>query len=100
MKSFKEYRSTATPQSNHSSNAENKKNGETAEELTRKLAAAWGGKSSGAMMKEILTEAERSKRAGKLSNEEIDEFYKQFSPMVNGVQRAMLKKVVEKLKQI
>ncbi len=100
MKSFKEYRPTSAPQSENSSNAENNRNGETAEELTRKLAAAWGGKSSGAMMREILTEAERSKRAGKLSNEEIDEFYKQFAPMVNGAQRAMLKKVVEKLKQI
>ena len=100
MKSFKDYRPSAGSQNQSSSGTGNVGQGETAEELTRKLAAAWGGKSSGAMMKEILTEAERSKRAGKLSNEEIDEFYKQFSPMVNGAQRIMLKKVVEKLKEI
>ncbi len=98
MKSFKEYKPTQgqskqTPPVNDGQ-------GETAEELTKKLAAAWGGKSSGAMMKEILTEAERSKRAGKLSNEEIDEFYRQFSPMLNGAQRILLKKVVQKLKEI
>jgi len=104
MKSFKDYRphpsSQASQKSQPASSAETVAKGETAEQLTKKLAAAWGGKSSGAMLKEILTEAERNKRAGKLSNEEIDEFYKQFSPMVNGAQRIMLKKVVEKLKEI
>ena len=96
MKSFKDYE---TP----SSKTENRSKDETyesAEDLTKRLAEAFNGKSSGAMLKEILSEAERSKRAGALSNEEIDEFYAQFSPMLNFAQRSVLKSVVEKLKKI
>lgn len=72
----------------------------SAAELTKKLAAAFNGKSSADMFKSILDEAERSKRAGTLSNAEIDAFYEQFSPLLNGFQRRQLKTVVERLKKI
>ena len=51
-------------------------------------------------LKVILSEAERSKREGKLTNEEIDEFYTQFSPMLDAAQRKQLQAVVKKLKEI
>ena len=73
---------------------------QSATELTKKIAAAYDGKSSLGMWKEILSEAEKSKRAGRLTNEEIDEFYTQFSPMLDDGQRRQLKAVVEKLKEI
>ena len=75
-------------------------NEQSATELTKKIAAAYDGKSSLGMWKEILSEAEKSKRAGKLSNQEIDEFYAQFSPMLDDGQRKQLQTVVEKLKEI
>ncbi len=93
MKSFKNYvpenKSLSQPQE-----------GATAEELAQRLASAYNGKSNADMMHKILIEAEKSKRAGTLSNEEIDNFYQSFAPMLDGVQRKRLKVIVEKLKQI
>ena len=96
MKSFKDYE----PNSSQNERTEENKAYESAEDLTKRLADAFNGKSSGAMLKEILSEAERSKRAGALTNEEIDAFYEQFSPMLNFAQRSVLKNVVEKLKKL
>ena len=50
----------------------------SAAELTRKIAAAYNGKNSNEMLRNILSEAERSKRAGTLSNAEIDAFTNNF----------------------
>lgn len=91
MRSFKRY-------SGEKGRSETKEG--SAAELTKKIAAAYDGKSSGTMWADILQEAEKSKRAGTLSNEEIDEFYRQFSPFLDGGQRKQLKSVVEKLKKI
>ena len=71
-----------------------------AEDLTKRLAEAFHGQSSGVMLKKILEEAEEKKRAGELSNQEIDLFYEQFSPMLTMPQRTVLKSIIEKLKQI
>ena len=73
---------------------------EKAAELTKKIAAAYNGKSSADMFRNILSEAEKSKRAGTLSNEEIDGFYEQFSPLLDNAKRRQLKSVVERLKRI
>ena len=72
----------------------------SAEELAKKLARAYNGKSNMAMFKQILDEAERSKRAGTLSNEEIEAFYQSFAPMLDGFQRRTLRSVVDRLKEI
>ncbi len=72
----------------------------TAEQLTRKIAAAYHGKSSAEMLRNILAEAEKSKRAGTLSNAEIENFYNAFSPMLDSTQKKRLRAVVEKLKNI
>lgn len=92
MKSFQEYakeRETIP-----------KESGESAEELTKKIAKAYNGKSNAEMLQSILREAEKSKRAGTLSNEEIESFYQNFSVMLNGAQRKKLREVVERLKEI
>ena len=72
----------------------------TAEYLTKKIAQAYNGKSNADMMRNILMEAERSKRAGTLSNEEIENFYQTFSPMLDTSQRKKLRAIVDKLKNI
>ena len=89
MRKFSDYESNQTGQ-----------NGATAEELTKKIASAYNGKSNADMMRSILAEAERSKRAGTLSNEEIENFYQAFSPMLDATQRKRLRAVVERLKKI
>ena len=52
------------------------------------------------MLQSILEEAERGKRAGTLSNEEIESFYQSFAPMLDGFQRKRLRAVVQRLKEI
>ena len=89
MKSFKDY--VNEPKRDETASAE---------ELTRRIASAYHGKSNADMLKSILAEAEKSKRAGTLSNAEIENFYQTFSPMLDNAQRKKLRAVVEKLKEI
>ena len=93
MKSFKEYAEN-TPEEDKKADTAN------AEELTKKIASAYNGKSNADMLRSILTEAEKSKRAGTLTNEEIEAFYQNFAPMLSGVQKKQLRAVVERLKNI
>lgn len=72
----------------------------TAEELAQRLASAYNGKSNMAMLRNILQEAEKSKRAGTLSNEEIEAFYQSFAPMLNSTQRKQLRAIVDRLKAL
>ena len=99
MKSFKEQErkiaEAASAQTSGDAQA-----GNSAETLTRKIAQAYNGKSNMAMLQNILQEAERSKRAGTLSNEEIEAFYQSFSPMLSPAQRKQLRIVVDRLKGI
>ena len=91
MKSFKNYSKQSTPQQEQTASAE---------ELTKKIASAYNGKSNADMMRSILAEAEKSKRAGTLSNDEIENFYQTFSPMLDASQRKRLRAIVERLKEI
>ncbi len=92
MKSFKDYANDQPK--------EKAKEAASAEELTKQIASAYHGKSNADMLKNILSEAEKSKRAGTLSNEEIENFYQTFSPMLDSGQRKKLRAIVEKLKKI
>ncbi len=91
MKSFKDYQAPKTERTSETA---------TAEQLTKKLASAYNGKSSMEMMKGILAEAEKSKRAGTLSNEELENFYQTFSPMLDNAQRKKLRAIIDRLKDI
>ena len=90
MKSFKDYAK------------EEVKGAQTvgAEDLMKKVAAQYNGKSNADMWRNIVAEAEKSKRAGTLSNEEIDAFYQSFSPMLDSAQRKRLRAVIDRLKEI
>lgn len=92
MKSFKDYAKTQTDEPTQET--------ASAEELTKKIASAYHGRSNADMLKNILAEAEKSKRAGTLSNAEIEQFYQTFSPMLDSAQKKKLRAVVEKLKEI
>ena len=94
MRSFKDYQKEAAEV------ASAQEETATAEELTQKIAAAYNGRSNMDMLKSILAEAEKSKRAGTLSNEEIEAFYQSFAPMLDGFQRKQLRVIVNRLKEI
>lgn len=98
MKSFKDYVKGREGE-NKKENVTGKE-GADVEELTRKIAEVYDGKSNMEMLKNILAEAEKSKRAGKLSNEEIERFYQSFSPMLDEKQKRQLRIIADKLKEI
>ena len=72
----------------------------TAETLAKQIAAAYRGKSDRAVLADIVSSAEKGKRAGTLTNAEIDAFYKRFAPMLNFVQRKKLEQIIAQLKNI
>lgn len=98
MKSFKDYTRQGQKNEKEQNTAQNE--GASAEELTKKIASAYRGKNSADMFKDILLQAEQGKRAGTLTNEDIDNFYQSFAPMLNAQQGKKLKEIVEKLKKI
>lgn len=117
MKSFREFadenarENSATNGAREGSGAENnnaENNGAaesagervTAETLTRRIAAAYRGKNDKAVLADIVSSAEKGKRAGTLTNAEIDAFYRRFAPMLNFVQRKKLEQIVTQLKNI
>ena len=106
MRSFKEYvkesAEVASSQTMDNCNEEGQEGQETldAENLAKKIAEAYHGRSNMDMLRNILQEAERSKRAGTLSNAELDSFYQTFSPMLDGFQRKKLRSIIEDLKKI
>jgi hypothetical protein len=69
-------------------------------ELAKVLSKEMNGKSEGQLLARIIAEAERNKRAGKLTNADLDNFYCTLSPILDGVKRKKLKEVVERLKRI
>lgn len=63
------------------------------------VAGQYNGRSEGDMMKEIYARALEGKRNGTLTNAQIDAFYKQFAPMLDGAKRKKLQRIVEQLKK-
>lgn len=116
MKDFKSYQKNHAQQNagkpqKSAGNPENVENAENAmpdgfpsegeaAELARKALAAYNGKSEASVLLEILRQAEAGKRAGTLTNADIDLFYKQFSPMLEENQRRKFQTVIERLKKI
>ena len=99
MRSFKEYGKQTTGEEKMVGK-QNEQAETVAEDLTKRISEAYDGKSNADIMQNILKEAEKNKRAGTLSDEEIEAFYHNFAPMLNGVQRKQLRMIVDGLKQI
>lgn len=73
-------------------------NGNIAEQFSA-LASAYEGKNADEIMKAILTEAERGRKNGTLSDDDIDNFAALVLPMINPEQQKTLEKVVKRLKK-
>ena len=61
-------------------------------------AARYNGRNENELVGEIFARAAEGKKKGTLTNAEIDAFYKQISPMLDGAKRKKLQKIVERLK--
>ncbi len=64
------------------------------------IAANYNGKNENELTREIFARAAEGKKNGSLTNEQIDLFYAQFAPMLDGVKRKKLKKLIEQLKSM
>lgn len=69
-------------------------------DMAEKLASEYKGKSESDVIQSIMSQAEKGKRAGTLTDADIDNFYNNFSPMLNSSQKKKLKVLIEKLKKI
>ena len=65
-----------------------------------RIAKNFDGKNSDELIRAIYKEAERGKRAGTLTNEEIDGFVALLSPALDERKRRYLKKIAEEIKKI
>lgn len=72
----------------------------SAVEIAKILSRAMNGKSEEQILNAIIAEAERGKRAGTLTNADLDNFYNMLYPLLDGFKRKKLKEVITKLKQI
>ncbi|MCH5147588.1 MAG: hypothetical protein J1F61_06295 [Clostridiales bacterium] len=69
-------------------------------EMAKLITKAMNGKSTMQIMQTIISEAERGKREGTLTNADLDNFYNALSPLLDGAKKRRLKQVIEKLKEI
>ena len=77
--------------------------GSVPEDLLRDVQAAaqqYDGKNEAELIRTIYARAAEGKRAGTLTNEQIDAFCAQFAPMLAGVKRRKLMKLAEELKRM
>lgn len=69
-------------------------------QMFAKLAANYEGKSADEIMLAIVKQAEISRKNGKLTDSEIDNFASTVAPFLNSAQRKTLESVVERIKSI
>ena len=69
-------------------------------ELAKILTRAMSGKSEAQILHTIISEAERGKREGTLTNADLDNFYSALAPMLDGIKRRKLGEVISRLKRI
>ena len=65
-----------------------------------RISKQYEGKSENDLLKAIYAQALEGKRNGTLTNEQIDEFVKKISPMLDGAKRKRLQKLVAELKKM
>lgn len=87
MQDFNEYSKNASSQKNLA-------------EMVMELSKKFDGKSQNDLLKAIYKQAEEGKRAGTLSNADLDNFCAFLSPMLDDKKRKMLNKILIELKKI
>ena len=66
--------------------------------LAKQLATALAGKGEADILRAIYKEAERGRKAGTLTDEDLDRFASALSPMLDAAKRKKLEQVIKKLK--
>lgn len=68
--------------------------------LVNSIASKYNGKNQNELLVAIYNEAKKGKKAGTLTNNDIDNFATMLSPFLDSQKRAMLNKLVKELKNI
>ncbi len=66
----------------------------------QRAAERYNGRNEGELIREIYARAAASRRAGTLSDAEIDGFYNTFAPMLDAGKRKRLQKLLAQLKSM
>lgn len=70
------------------------------ENLVNVIAKALKGKGEGQLLQTIIKQAEQSKKNGTLTNADLDNFYNNLAPLLDGFKKAKLKQIINKLKTL
>ena len=96
MEDFNEYAKHAESDNRNGAGGLNGDLFKTVSELSKKF----DGKNGNDLLKAVYAEAERGKRNGTLTNEELDGFAEKLAPILDEKKRSLLKKVIAELKKI
>ena len=99
MKDFKSYSSEQPEKKTDQQNQMPKEVNSTVE-MAKILTKTMNGKSESQILRTIISEAERGKREGTLTNADLDNFYNALAPLLDGIKKRKLKEVITKLKSI
>lgn len=91
MKDFKSY---------NSGSENNDFENDNGVKLVKRVASSMKGKSQAEIFNAVIAEAERGKRAGTLTNADLDNFYNLMAPTLDGFKRQKLKGIIARLKKI
>ena len=100
MKDFNSYQSENAGRGTQSENAGKSGQEEDVSALADRLTKAFAGKGEGDILRAIYDEAARSRKAGTLSDADLDNFYAALSPMLDGIKRKKLAFVINRLKKM
>ncbi len=69
-------------------------------DMAKMMAKAFGGKGEADILRAIYKEAERGRKAGTLTDSDLDNFYAALYPMLDSAKRKKLEQVINKLKKM
>lgn len=86
---------------NSFSGEEKKQNAsDDAVDMAKMMAKAFEGKGEADILRAIYKEAERGRKAGTLTDSDLDNFYAALYPMLDSAKRKKLEQVINKLKKM
>lgn len=69
-------------------------------DMAKMMAKAFEGKGEADILRAIYKEAERGRKAGTLTDSDLDNFYAALYPMLDAAKRKKLEQVINKLKKM
>ncbi len=100
MKDFKSYSNEHPEKTSQNAPGSGGSDVNSTVEMAKLMSKAMSGKSETQILHTIITEAERGKRDGTLTNADLDNFYTALSPLLDGFKKRKLKEVITRLKNI